>query len=497
MMKIDVVAENSFQRKVQVSVPAARVREEIEKAYKSLGNKVSLRGFRKGKTPRKVLEMRFRENVQDDVANILVQRGYTSALRDQNIEPVSRPAVQEFEPVSADKDFQFTIIVEVRPEIELQSYTGLDVEFPVFEVMDSEIDAMMASRLESEARLVEVSRGVETGDMVLVELVAKDGDDVVVTEPGTMIRTEADPYYPGVEALLVGLETGGEATGSISFPQNARAQGIAGRTLNVTVKVVSVQANQVPELTEDVAKELGFDSIEAFRASVSDELGKGREEMGRNQARANLLQALIEANPFEVPGGMVEQQLGDLIQQLKIQQAYRGIDPRTITFNDAQMADLRMRAAFAAKGGLILDWVSSKEDLKVTDEDLDTHYQEFADERGQTVESIKGYYVKDGKVEQLRGLLLEEKVLDWLLDRANVIRKALSSTDDAQAEAAATSDETPAAAGVDLSVLDGGIKDIKAALDSGAHDAYLAELLAAEEAGKARAGAIKAIQSRM
>jgi len=356
---------------------------------------------------------------------------------------------------------------------------------------------MMASRLESEARLVEVSRGVQTGDMVLVELVAKDGDDVVVTEPGTMIRTEADPYYPGVEALLVGLETGGEATGSISFPQNARAQGIAGRTLNVTVKVVSVQANQVPELTEDVAKELGFDSIEAFRASVSDELGKGREEMGRNQARANLLQALIEANPFEVPGGMVEQQLGDLIQQLKIQQAYRGIDPRTITFNDAQMADLRMRAAFAAKGGLILDWVSSKEDLKVTDEDLDTHYQEFADERGQTVESIKGYYVKDGKVEQLRGLLLEEKVLDWLLDRANVIRKALSSTDDAQAEAAATSDETPAAAGVDLSVLDGGIKDIKAALDSGAHDAYLAELLAAEEAGKARAGAIKAIQSRM
>ena len=249
--------------------------------------------------------------------------------------------------------------------------------------------------------------------------------------------------------------------------------------------------------------------------------------LARNQARANLLEELIRVNKFDVPSGMVEQSLQMLVQELKMQQAYRsGRDPRTIHFGDAQMADLRVRAEFAAKSALILEFVSGKEGLEVTDADIEAKYQELADERGQTVEAVKGWFTKDGGIDELNDRILEEKTLDWLLERANIVEpsadapagdpemKAVAEAiveeqvakkskakkaPKAKAEAA---EEAPAAAadsagGADLSILAGSIGALKDALASGDHDAHLDELLAAEEGGKARKGALSAIKGRM
>ncbi len=514
-MKIDVVADGSYRRKVQISVPASTVKAELDRAYNDLRRRVNLRGFRKGKAPRKVLEMRFGPNISADVAAQLIQQGYTDAIQGNDLDPVGQPTVEDRGELDTGADFQFTIAVDVRPQVELTQYEGLDVEYPSYDVTDDELDAAIRARLEAQTRLVEVTdRGVEAGDMVLCELVGKDGDTEVFREPGTMIRTEADPYYPGVDALLVGMSTGDEKTESVDFPEGAQGTGVAGRTLDVTAKVLSVQANQVPDLTDEIAEELGYEGgADGMKLAVKGELDKGRDDMARNQARANLLQALIDANPFDVPDGMVDQQLDMLVNELKLQQAYRGVDPRSINFNEAQMADLRIRAGFAVKGGLILDFVSNTQKIEVTDADLDAKYQELADERGQTVEAIKGYFVKDDAVEELRARLLEEMTLDWLLERANIVgegeakkaapkkaaakkpaKKAAPKKAAAKKEAKA---DAPAAGGADLSILKGAIKAVKEALDSGDHDAHLAELLEAEKSGKARAGAIKAIEARM
>jgi len=466
--------------------------------------------------------MRYGDHVRDDVSGSLIQQGYTDAIATQGLDPVGRPTVEDRGEIKSGQPFAFTIAIDVRPSVELTSYKGLDVEYPTFEVTAEEIDAGVRARLEAQTRLVEVTdRGVQKGDMVLCELVGKDGKEEVFTEPGTMIRTEADPYYPGVEDLLEGLKTGKKKTGEITFAEDAKGQNVAGRTLKVTAKVISIQANEVPELTDAIADELGYEGgAKGLTTAVTDQLAKGREDMARNQARANLLQVLIDANTFDVPAGMVDQQLELLVNELKLQQAYRGVDPRSISFNEAQMADLRIRAEFAVKGGLILDYVTNKEDLSVDESDLETKYQELADERGQTVEAIKGYFVKDDAVDELRGRLLEEKALDWLLGQANVVapgeakpaapKKAAKAKAKAKApkaekkaapkKAAAKKAAKPDAAdagGANLKLLKGSIKALKEALASGDQDAHLAELLAAENAGKARAGAIKAIEERM
>lgn len=508
-MKMDIVPVGNSQKKLQITVPADTVRAEFDQVYRRIAKQVRLQGFRQGKAPRRVLEMRFGAQVADEVAGNLIQRGYTEALNEHGVEPVGRPDV-EADAVVIAKDFAFTITVDVKPEIELSTYKGVEVYFPPVEVKDAEVEQLVERRLEGSARLVEVSdRAAEKGDLVLVELTDKNGDDVIANEPGTMLRTAGDPYFPGVDALAIGLEVGGEASAEITFPESARNEDVAGQTLAVDIKVLSIQANEVPELSDELAEELGYEGgAEGMRVALRAQLTESREGAARNQARANALQALIDANEFDVPNGLVEQQLQALIQELRIQAAYRGQDPRSVNFSQAQMADLRIRARFAAKGALILEYVTSKESLEVTSEDVDRRLQELSDERGQTVEALRGYLMSEqGAEDDFKARLLEEKCLDFLLENATLTdtapepvaaEAAPAAEAPAADEAPAAEEAAPAAAGeADLSILDGAIGAIKDALATGEHDAFLAELLAAEEAGKARKGALSAIKARM
>jgi trigger factor len=422
-MNIEIIADGSYRRTLQVVVPASTVDKQLEDAYRSLGRQARLKGFRPGKTPLKVLESRFGPQIASDVAADLIQQAYSTAIEQHELEPVSRPSVDRATDPRRGVDFAFSISVEVKPSVQLQTWTGRDVVYPSADVSDAELDAAVARRLSDSKRLVEVTdRAVGADDQVMVELHVFDGDTEVATEPGTMVRTAGDAYYRGVESLLVGLSVGEEREGEVAFAANARVEAVAGRTLRVRAKVVSIQTFQVPELTDALAEELGYEGgADGMKLAIRGELQAGRDELARNQARANLLQVLIDANTFDVPPGMVDQQLEVLLHELRLQQAYRGIDPRQVHFSPAQLADLRMRSEFAVKGGLILDFVSKHEQIEVSDEDVERKYQELADERDQDVSVIKSYFESRGEVDDLRARLLEEKSLDWLLERANIV----------------------------------------------------------------------------
>jgi FKBP-type peptidyl-prolyl cis-trans isomerase (trigger factor) len=183
--------------------------------------------------------------------------------------------------------------------------------------------------------------------------------------------------------------------------------------------------------------------------------------MARNQARANLLSALIDSNDFEVPGGMVDSQLDMLVQELKMQQAQRGVDPEQINFSEDQMVDLRTRATFATKGGLILECVQRAESIEVTEADVDAKMNEMAEQYSQPVEVIRGYFAKDEMIDDLKARLLEEVTLEWLLDHAKVVEA--KATKPAKKKAAKKAPAKKAATSTSVSDLGGmAIKDLKA-----------------------------------
>ncbi len=508
-MNIEVVSENAYARKVQITVPAADVGVELDKAYKTYERRARLPGFRKGRVPRRVLEARFGPGIAAEVAEQLVQRGWMEALRQHEIEPVGRPALVEQGEVVANTDFAFTIGVEVKPEVTVGTFEGLTVEWPEFELGDDLVQLSIDQRVRGMARLAPVEdRAVESGDTVQVALKVTDGDEVVVDEPGTLIRTGGEAWLKGVEALLLGVAKDGAFEGEVTFADDARNTDVAGKTLQASGTVLSIQTMTVPELSDSIAKELGHDSVDAFKAAVRAELEEGREEQSRNQARANLLQALIDANPIDVPNGMVEQNLDLLKQELRYQAAMRGQDPKSLQFRDEQLADLRQRAVFAARGALLLEALWVQQGLEITDEEFDARIAEMAAERDQSPEVIKGFLARDNGTEEFKQRLLEEKTLDWLLSVSTVTKvspqeqaaaaAAAAPAVEAAPEAPAAEAEAPAPAteGADLSILDGAIKDLKAALETGAHDAHLDALIAAETEGRARKGALTALNAR-
>jgi trigger factor len=443
-MSVQVDQISTFQKRLQFTIPSPEVTKKLDEAFRVLANRVNIPGFRRGKVPRKLLDQRFGRQIRSEVAADLINNEFRLAAVE--MEFLGQPEVDRSE-LHENTDFNFSITVQVKPAVEVKDYTGLKVDFPVATVSDDQVDALVRARTAGQSRLVEVeeARPVATGDLALTEIVLiEDGQEKTI-ESGTMINTAGDRYYAGIEPLIVGLEKGASRTGTVTIGANAGMETLRGREIQVRVTVVGIQVSQVPELTDSVAAELGYEGgIEAMRAALRMEEEGRATEAARNVARVNLLQKLIGSHSFDVPPAMVDSHLQLLLEELRIQAAYRGRDPRSIRYSDAQMADLRQRAEFAARASLLLDAVANAEAIEITDADLEAKYQEIADSRGQRVEAIRGYFAKDNAVGELKKRLLEERTLDWLLERAELVDAP--SGDNDEASVAAAVEAAPAAA---------------------------------------------------
>ena len=415
-MSFAIEQVSPVQKRLRFTVPGAEVSQKLDDAFRKLANKVKIPGFRPGKVPRKVLEDRYGKQIRSEVAGDLMNMKFQGAA--SSLEFLGQPTVEESADLGAG-DFTFSITVQVKPEIELNQYLGLKIRYPLATVADAQVDADIVRRLQSQARLVDApaTRAVEAGDLVLTEI--KDGDTVL--EAGTMVNTASERYWPGIEALLIGLKKGKKKTAEVTIGENSAAVANRGRTFKATVTVLGVQVQEVPSLSDESATAAGYEGgSEAMRAAVRMEMETSANEGARNQARIHLLQTLVAGHEVSVPAALTDKNLKLLLEELGVQAAYKGRDARSIRYSEAQLADLRVRAEFAAKAGLILESVARKEGIAITEEDLDRKYQEIADMRGQRVEAIRGYIQKDGAVADLRKHLLEERALDWVLERSDL-----------------------------------------------------------------------------
>ncbi|MDP2306201.1 MAG: trigger factor [Pseudomonadota bacterium] len=424
---------SAFQKRLQFSVPSTEVDKKISEAFRVLSGRVNIPGFRRGKVPRKVLDQRYGRQIRSDVASDLINTEFRQAALD--IEFLGQPEVDRSDLLDG-ADFNFSITVQVKPAVEVKDYTGIKVDFPVPTVTEDQVDLLVSRRLQGQSRLVEVEgdRVVARGDLALTEIVLiEDGTEKTI-ESGTMVNTAGDRYYTGAETLLIGLAKGESKTGTVTIAANAGMDSLRGRTVELKVTVLGIQVSQVPELTDAVATELGYEGgVEAMRSALRMEEEGRATEASRNVARVNLLQKLIGTHSFDVPPAMVDSHLQLLLEELRIQAAYRGRDPRSIRYSEAQMADLRQRASFAARASLLLEGVAKAEGIEITNEDLEAKYQEIADMRGQRVEAIRGYFAKDNAIGELQKRLLEERTLDWLLERAELVDVTGTDNDSAPA----------------------------------------------------------------
>ncbi len=441
-MSFEVEQVDAITRRIRFQIPADRVNTELSQAYRQLAGRVRLPGFRRGKIPRKVLELRFGKQISAEVAGKLIQEGWEQVSPELDV--LGQPGVEQ-DGVEPGVDFAFALIVEVKPSVELGEYRGVEVPFFDMEVPEAAIDQAMAQRLQGAARIVEITddaHALADGDIAITELVLTDGDDEVVREAGTSVRIGEERYYPGVDTLLIGMKRGETKQGEVTIGDTTQLEELAGRTLAASVTVVSIQSSKAPLASDEVAAELGFEGgVTGMRVALAQQIKEPMEEQARSMARSALLSKLVEAHDLQAPRALVAKQLEMLVMERRVMHQYQGGKPGTLDLGPQAMDQLRNRATFAVKAGLVLEAVGAVEGLVITDQDLEDTYQRIADERGQRVEAIKGYLLQEeGAVDTLRSRLLEEKVLDWLFEQAKLVEPP-PMPDLAELAAAAEADE--------------------------------------------------------
>jgi len=421
--ELNIEEVSAISRKLHFVVAASEVDTELNRAFRDLKKKVRLPGFRPGKVPQNMIEARYGQQVRGEVSGRLIEASYREAMVD--LEVTGRPEVEARGEVVRGDTLSFTIAVAVRPQVEVKGHKGLAVQMPVATVTDADVDSAMQRQLASQARIDEVGddRPVKEGDLVVTALKLMNGDEELASEEGTMLHTTMESYYPGVEALLIGMKKGESKTEDIQIGENAGFEHLRGVSCTATVEVVGIQETVIPELDDALAEQLGFEGgAKGARAKVKEQLQTFAEDNGKNAARVQILEKLVETNEFEIPEGMIQEQLSALVDELRTRRSYMGQDPNGLRLNDNEMAELRGRAEFAARASSILTGVARQEGIEVTDADMDEKIQEIADARGQDIEAVRGMVERENAADMINARIMEEKTLEWLISNAKVTR---------------------------------------------------------------------------
>jgi trigger factor len=424
-MKTSVEEISSIKKKVFIEIPEDQVNKEVESFYKDLGKKAKIKGFRPGKVPRNILERYFKDYVKAEVIQKLIQDTYPQALSEIDLQPVSPPMIDpgEFE---GGKSFQYSAVIEVKPDIKLEGYTGLKIEGKKEEVKDEEVEERLRAlqNLHANLKTISEARPIQAGDFVIVDYEASMGGKPL--EGGKAIdftvEVGSGQFIPALEEKLIGLKPEEEKEIEVSFPEDYGYQKWAGKTLSFHVKIKEIKEKILPPLDDEFAKDLGdYSSFEELKAKLKGEIEKEKELVLERQLKDQVVDQLLEANPFEVPESLVEEQAKAMVSDMKLKLAAQGMVLKNLGVTEEKLQeDYKAMAQKQVKTFLILDKIASQEGFAVTDEEADDRLKEMAERMHQKFDVVKRYYEKNELLPEVKAGIIRDKILNFLLEKANV-----------------------------------------------------------------------------
>jgi trigger factor len=424
-MNVSVEEISSIKKKVSIEIPGDEVTKEVDSFYKDLGKKAKIKGFRPGKVPRNILERYFKDYVKAEMVQKLIGESYPKALTETNLQPVSPPVIDPGE-FNEGKPFQYSAVIEVKPEIKLEGYVGLKIEGKKEELKEEEVEERLKSLQNLHANLKTVSedRPIQTGDYVIVDYEASVEGKPLEGAKATDFTVEvgSGQFIPTVEEKLIGLRLGEEKEIEVSFPEDYGYQKWAGKTILFHVKIKEIKEKVLPVLDDEFAKDLGdYSSLEELKTKLRGEIEKEKELALERQLKDQVVDQLLEANPFEVPESLVEEQAKALVSDMKLRLAAQGLDLKNLGVTEEKLqGDYKAMAQKQVKTFLILEKIASQEGIAATDEEADERLKEMAERMHQTFDVVKRYYEKNGLLPEVKAGILRDKTLHFLLEKANV-----------------------------------------------------------------------------
>ncbi|MEA2458034.1 MAG: trigger factor, partial [Thermoleophilaceae bacterium] len=365
--------------RVEVQVEPAAVDKALSQAAATLGRDLKIPGFRKGKVPPQVVLQRVgREAVLEDAVRSSLPDWYEEAIGEAKLVPVGEPSVDLGDMPEKGSPLEFSIEVGVRPTAELGEYKGLEVGRREPEVTKEEIDAEIDRLRESAASLENVDRPAKTGDFVVIDFVGKVGGEPFEggEARGYLLELGSNRLVEGFEEQLEGAVAGDERTVTVTFPEDYRAEALAGNEATFDVSVKEVKEKQLPELDDDFATEAGgFDSLDELRADIETRMGEQQERMIDTEFREAVVDAAVADAKIDVPGELVHSKSHEMWHQTSRRLAAQGLNPEqylqmTGKTEEDLVHEAEPEAERALKRESVLAAVVEKEGIEVGDDEL-------------------------------------------------------------------------------------------------------------------------------
>ena len=456
-MQIVETANEGLKRAYSITIQASAIAARVEGEVKKIAPQVRMPGFRPGKVPANLIRKMHGPALHQDALNTAIREAMDKLMAEHALRPAMQPAVSLGEGYEEGKDAELTVALEVLPKIEAPSIEGLKLEKLVVPVSDAEVDEQIARIAANAKSFTEAKKShkAENGDQVVCDFVGKlDGEPFEGgSAEGQAIELGSGRLIPGFEEQLVGVKAGEERTITVTFPADYPAANLAGKDATFDIKVDVVKQPGEAKIDDDFAKSLGLESLDMLKTLLRGQIEQELGGLTRTQMKRALLDQLAASHDFDVPPSMVEAEFEQIWAQLT-QEAGREEDPEAAMAEiEAEKDEYRTIAVRRVRLGLLLSEIGQANGVEVSQQEMSMLLQQAASQyRPEDRQRFVEYVQQDPlAAAQLRAPLYEDKVVDFLFDKAEVTEREVTSEElqaaiEAEEGAAAAKPEKKAAA---------------------------------------------------
>jgi trigger factor len=424
-MKTEFVDVSETRKRLVVEIPSTVVDAEIDRVTRTYSRAARIPGFRPGKVPVKLVKQRFRQQILHDVAQDLIPRAVDDALRERGVEPVDTPDIADVV-VDEGQPLTFTASFETVPPIDPGDYASISLRRQPAVLEADAVETTLKQLQNRNARYEPVEdRAIEMGDTVTVDLNRRtEGSDENDRHQDVSVELGAPANPPGFDAELLGLSPGAEKQFTIQYSEDYTIKELAGTSVTYDLAVKAIRRRVVPDLDDELAKDVGVDTLDALRDRVRQDLLREAEQNAERQLRTDLLKELSSRVTIEVPQTLLDREMDRRTEEFVRRLIEQRVDPEKTNIDWNQFREnQRATAQDAVKSALVLDGVARLEGLVVTSEDIERELGRYAERAGRSMAAVRATLEKEGGLGRLQAGLRREKAVDFLLSRARIERE--------------------------------------------------------------------------
>jgi trigger factor len=421
-MKTEFADVNATRKTVRVEIPTDVVTTEIDRVARDYSRKARVPGFRPGKTPPRVIKQRFKDQILQDVAHDLIPRAVDDALREQGLEAVDTPDVRDVT-LQEGQPLTFTASFDTVPPFDPGDLSTIAFTRASRAISDEAVQLALQRLRDRAARFEPVEgRGVDHGDTVVLDLERRDANGAPDKHSDVSVELGAKANPPGFDEQLLGLEVDATKEFTIHYPADYPIGELANTDVSYTVTVKGLKRRVLPELDDEFAKDLGeFDTLAALTTRVREDLEHEAKHAAEREDRSELMKQLAARLPFDVPASMVDREVDRRIEEFARRLIDQNVDPRTAGIDwNAFRESQREVSREAVAAALVLDEVTRREKLEVSDEEVEREVERYAERSGRTPAAVRAALEKEGGLSRVYAGLRREKSIDFVMTRATI-----------------------------------------------------------------------------